>query len=690
MADILPPQEPADILYQTLSKCLGDLVNPGCWKRKERCLATKEPRKEGNPCKKLKLKTDATDAWQYLEELGDEESLDSEKNKENIVEFFRQVFCTRHKDIATISFYEWKAARKSTRLAYGETNDDDTYPVTILDDADGSEAIVNIKYKEQGYDSSSDRDSNSTHEDIASSIQSNDEHLDSASQFSPDPSTSLSTPMTMFGEQSNQRRNLENDSFTAPARQFSFVEGQDVVSRPNLNAVARKGAFGQEFPIRERAGLVSLTENDNDDDNDDDDDTIDHSDDLLGEEVDTEGQRLIGDYVKRNNTLSSQERVFKAMFSKYQQSSKKGIVYVLVKKKDARFLKVGFTTRDVKARLADASNCNGKEAEVEYASPTRYKGAYRVERLVLADLRQLSLDIRVCTQCKHGHTEWFQATKEQVVGAVLQWETIVNSPMFEDGKLGDTGREVLKAMVGPQMLKVVQGLKDASASKQKKEETILQSPGAATGETSISDAPVEDASIADTSTAYASTANASLADISTLDSSTENPITIDEASQTTTTRTPKRIETVKTLLRRVIRGLENTSRQENENTSPSPKPTTRRLFLKYKGFILRSLPTRRKGGEAQPSPTVPSPTTNCHETGNKHQEDVDHTQNYAKLFVTLLDRLYNQEKGIQPGVVCASPDPPGWIGQLERSMLEVLAQLNEESNETGNIHQPQE
>ena len=111
-----------------------------------------------------------------------------------------------------------------------------------------------------------------------------------------------------------------------------------------------------------------------------------------------------------------------------------GIVHVFTAPGNEGFVKVGFTTQDVKKRHEQwRKDCN-RESALLYPLeqvPQKVKHADRVERLVHAELMEHRVRI-YCERCGRQHIEWFEVGADLAIASVKKWSLWMEARPYEE------------------------------------------------------------------------------------------------------------------------------------------------------------------------------------------------------------------------------------------------------------------
>ncbi|OAA76115.1 DNA-binding protein [Akanthomyces lecanii RCEF 1005] len=111
-----------------------------------------------------------------------------------------------------------------------------------------------------------------------------------------------------------------------------------------------------------------------------------------------------------------------------------GLVYVFAVPGNKGFVKVGFTTKEVKVRHEKwRKDCN-RDSLLLYPLeevPPKVKHAHRVERLVHAELMEHNVRI-YCERCGMQHIEWFEAEADVAIASVQKWSLWMESKPYEE------------------------------------------------------------------------------------------------------------------------------------------------------------------------------------------------------------------------------------------------------------------
>ena len=113
-----------------------------------------------------------------------------------------------------------------------------------------------------------------------------------------------------------------------------------------------------------------------------------------------------------------------------------GSVYIFDRRSSPGFVKIGWTTRNVRARLEDFSEC-GYKPNLLFSSEVSC--ARRVETLVHHELIKERRKERMCKgpECSASHEEWFEIDKNKAEDILREWVYFINEaqPYGLDGKL---------------------------------------------------------------------------------------------------------------------------------------------------------------------------------------------------------------------------------------------------------------
>lgn len=115
-----------------------------------------------------------------------------------------------------------------------------------------------------------------------------------------------------------------------------------------------------------------------------------------------------------------------------------GFVYVYTVPGNTGFVKVGFTTRDVKERHNEwTKDCNRDStflypaAAAAVAATKKVRHAQRVERLVHAELMEQRVRI-YCERCGKQHIEWFEVDADVAIASVRKWSLWMAGEPYEE------------------------------------------------------------------------------------------------------------------------------------------------------------------------------------------------------------------------------------------------------------------
>ncbi|RFU34806.1 hypothetical protein B7463_g1555, partial [Scytalidium lignicola] len=162
------------------------------------------------------------------------------------------------------------------------------------------------------------------------------------------------------------------------------------------------------------------------------------------------------------NLIRRRSRIIHHVDKKFSTNDRKeGLVYALFHENGN--VKVGWTTEQtVEQRLQHPHNCYASGTKVYYQSPERFVGAYRVETLVKADLRDMRV-VGACDRCGRNHTEWFKADKDNVIKSIEDWTAFVRGVYDIDGGLNEVGQKTMEVICPARSAAVVEAYKQALA-----------------------------------------------------------------------------------------------------------------------------------------------------------------------------------------------------------------------------------
>lgn len=164
--------------------------------------------------------------------------------------------------------------------------------------------------------------------------------------------------------------------------------------------------------------------------------------------------------IEKSNLMRRRSRIIHHIDKKFSpKDGIEGIVYVLLH--DNGNVKVGWTKKQtVDERLQHPNNCYAFGTVPYYRSSKPFVGAYRVETLVKADLRDKRV-VEKCDRCGRIHTEWFRADRDDVVKSVKNWTTFVCGS-YADGALNEAGRETMDRICPASSTAIVKAYQEVS------------------------------------------------------------------------------------------------------------------------------------------------------------------------------------------------------------------------------------
>nr|POF14343.1 hypothetical protein CFP56_03367 [Quercus suber] len=116
-----------------------------------------------------------------------------------------------------------------------------------------------------------------------------------------------------------------------------------------------------------------------------------------------------------------------------------GCVYALTWPSEEGYIKIGYSSISVNARLSRWRQCH-PGIKVLHSMDCPYPE--RIERLVHLQLSSLRHQIKICPQCNSTHFEWFRIPDKEVIETMDTWKTLT-----EHGGLYDTNRNLLSPWV---------------------------------------------------------------------------------------------------------------------------------------------------------------------------------------------------------------------------------------------------
>ena len=118
-----------------------------------------------------------------------------------------------------------------------------------------------------------------------------------------------------------------------------------------------------------------------------------------------------------------------------------GYMYICKPHGDNGFLKIGYTTRNVRERLGQWAERCGHDVHIEYPEPNQmYRRRFiaRLEALVHAELFDFRRLERQCATCSHRHFSWFETTVPIAIAAIKKWaEWLAKEPYEESSYIWD-------------------------------------------------------------------------------------------------------------------------------------------------------------------------------------------------------------------------------------------------------------
>ncbi|KAM0261152.1 hypothetical protein ACHAQJ_002414 [Trichoderma viride] len=113
------------------------------------------------------------------------------------------------------------------------------------------------------------------------------------------------------------------------------------------------------------------------------------------------------------------------------QSMPAGILYVLEHTKIPGLHKIGWSKHSAKLRLKQPKNCYKFETRIIHETEGEtFNGASQAERIAQAILRHKKLLIVKCVHCNGSHHEWFLASRQDALSAVMLAERWLKMPAY--------------------------------------------------------------------------------------------------------------------------------------------------------------------------------------------------------------------------------------------------------------------
>ncbi|KAJ4153044.1 hypothetical protein LMH87_009552 [Akanthomyces muscarius] len=148
-----------------------------------------------------------------------------------------------------------------------------------------------------------------------------------------------------------------------------------------------------------------------------------------------------------------------------------GLVYVFAVPGNEGFVKVGFTTKEVKERHEKWSKDCNRDSTLLYPLekvPPKVKHAHRVERLVHAELMEHNVRI-YCERCGMQHIEWFEAEADVAIASVKKWSLWMEANPYEERLTREGSRWHLKETERERLYDIGTFLQDLQEGVQKLE-----------------------------------------------------------------------------------------------------------------------------------------------------------------------------------------------------------------------------
>ncbi|KAI0011115.1 hypothetical protein F4779DRAFT_637855 [Xylariaceae sp. FL0662B] len=153
----------------------------------------------------------------------------------------------------------------------------------------------------------------------------------------------------------------------------------------------------------------------------------------------------LGRYI--NRTRGSKSKLIHQIHAPFTARDKEvGVVYALKHVTNPGFFKVGWSRHSAATRLVQHANCYGNNTELIYES-LRLRGAFKVEKLVHATLREKQMLVIECRSCEVCHKEWFRATRNEVETTIKAWIKFVQSGAYRNDKLSEVGQAYMDMLV---------------------------------------------------------------------------------------------------------------------------------------------------------------------------------------------------------------------------------------------------
>jgi hypothetical protein len=168
--------------------------------------------------------------------------------------------------------------------------------------------------------------------------------------------------------------------------------------------------------------------------------TSDVHDTVVKEEDDSAGETPVDELgilsLQRHGSLRDHSRVFQVISSHpTADEMREGTIYILEDHDNPSLFKIGWSSKSTEEILKQPGNCYAVNTRLVYETQ-RFAGAPHAEKLAQVILRHANLRALPCGKCKHGHTEWFSASRETVCQTVRQVEDFMQMPAYalQDGE----------------------------------------------------------------------------------------------------------------------------------------------------------------------------------------------------------------------------------------------------------------
>lgn len=131
---------------------------------------------------------------------------------------------------------------------------------------------------------------------------------------------------------------------------------------------------------------------------------------------------------------------------KFKRDFKTGSLYIFTRVSSPGYVKIGWTSREVKGRLESWSRCGYKPNLVFKVHDIPY--AQRAETLTHYELKKEWRAERMCKGCGKSHREWFEVSQERATQVVADWAEFMKSATIYDasGMIENNWRHTIENM----------------------------------------------------------------------------------------------------------------------------------------------------------------------------------------------------------------------------------------------------